>query len=248
MSQDISQKSWITVGLSAGLDAGRVMPVKLPHQDLAIWRQRSGQVNAVEDRCPHRGMRFSLGFVRGDRLACRYHGWEYDGTGACKNIPAHPSMDPPKTICAKTFDCQEDKGFIRICLDQDGVDSGNELAMLADDTLLPVRSIYVDAGMATVADWLMATGFPAFAPGDVAVRYEHDRPASDLVRITARLGDTQEVLLIALQMIDDHTTGLHVQAMHIGSKDNAADVKLHVSAWLTNLRWCLEDQYQKIPA
>jgi nitrite reductase/ring-hydroxylating ferredoxin subunit len=248
MSQDLLQKSWIAVGLSDGLDAGRVMPVKLPHQDLAIWRQQNGQVNAVEDRCPHRGMPFSMEFVRGDRLACRYHGWEYDGSEACKNIPAHPSMDPPKTICAKTFECQEDKGFMRICLDQDDAGINDELAMLDDDALLPVRSIYVDVAKATVAEWLMAAEFPTFESGDGAVCYEHDLAAHDFVRITAHSGDAQEMLLIVLQSIDDHTTGLHGQATNMESKDDVAELKLHVSAWLTNLRWCLENQNQKISA
>ena len=46
-----------------------------------------------EDRCPHRGMRLSMGFVRSDRIACLYHGWQYGTDGHCLYIPAHP-RDP----------------------------------------------------------------------------------------------------------------------------------------------------------
>lgn len=88
------------------------MPGRIDGQDLAIWRGASGQVHAWGDRCPHRGMRLSHGFVRGETLACIYHGWQYDADGGCAHIPAHPDLVPPKTICATTFACAEANGVI----------------------------------------------------------------------------------------------------------------------------------------
>lgn len=61
-------------------------------------------------------MRLSHGFVRGERLACIYHGWQYDADGTCSQIPAHPKLDPPKTICAQTFGCHEADGVIWVTL------------------------------------------------------------------------------------------------------------------------------------
>ena len=57
-------------------------------EQLAVWRDAQGQVNAIEDRCPHRGARLSLGWNLGDRLACWYHGIEVDGGGVVKSVPA----------------------------------------------------------------------------------------------------------------------------------------------------------------
>ena len=42
-----------------------------------MWRADDGTVNAWENRCPHRGVRLSVGTNLGDRLKCRYHGWTY---------------------------------------------------------------------------------------------------------------------------------------------------------------------------
>ena len=63
-----------------------------------MWRDSDGVAHVWEDRCPHRGMRLSLGFVRGDQIACLYHGWRYDAAGQCRYIPAHPQLTPPETI------------------------------------------------------------------------------------------------------------------------------------------------------
>lgn len=83
---------------------------------LAIWCSTAGVFHAWGDRCPHRGMRLSHGFVRGERLSCIYHGWTYDRDGGCVSIPAHPDLVPPKSICAKRYDCQVEGETIWVAL------------------------------------------------------------------------------------------------------------------------------------
>jgi phenylpropionate dioxygenase-like ring-hydroxylating dioxygenase large terminal subunit len=57
-------------------------------RNIAFWRDRAGQIQAIEDRCPHRGARLSLGWNLGERVACRYHGVEVDGAGKVVDVPA----------------------------------------------------------------------------------------------------------------------------------------------------------------
>ena len=64
----------VAVGLSKDLPNGRVMRAIVGEQDLVVWRSKSGVLSAWDNRCPHRGMRLSHGFVRGEALACVYHG------------------------------------------------------------------------------------------------------------------------------------------------------------------------------
>lgn len=92
------------------------MPGRVLGTDLAIWRAASGLVHVWGDRCPHRGMRLSHGFVRGETLSCIYHGWQYGHDGGCSHIPAHPALVPPKTICATTYACTEADGLIWVSL------------------------------------------------------------------------------------------------------------------------------------
>ncbi len=104
--------NWVANGLSQDLPAHGVMPGQWQGTDLAIWRAGSGRVSAWKDRCPHRGMRLSHGFVRGETLACIYHGWVYGTDGTCRHIPAHPAMQPPASIRAESFQVREQDGLI----------------------------------------------------------------------------------------------------------------------------------------
>ena len=103
---------WIATGLSQDLPKAVVMAGNWQGHDLAVWRSATGRLQAWNDRCPHRGMRLSHGFVRGETLACIYHGWVYGADGGCKHIPAHPALTPPATITVASFACVEQDGVI----------------------------------------------------------------------------------------------------------------------------------------
>ncbi|MCA1443926.1 Rieske 2Fe-2S domain-containing protein [Ensifer sp. IC4062] len=108
--------SWTPVALSADLPAGTVMPARTPVGPIALWRSQSGRAAASADRCPHRGMRLSHGFVRGEALSCIYHGWSYARAGNCLRIPAHPGLAPPETIRVPTHEVEECDGVIWVAV------------------------------------------------------------------------------------------------------------------------------------
>ncbi len=81
--------------------------------ELALWRADDGTPQAWANRCPHRGLRFTLGRVLNGRLSCAYHGWEYQANdGRCVGIPAHPQMPAPRNVCATTFQAVEADSMI----------------------------------------------------------------------------------------------------------------------------------------
>jgi vanillate O-demethylase monooxygenase subunit len=60
---------------------------------VVMYRTAAGQPVVLADHCAHRAMALSLGrVVRGDRLQCRYHGLEYDPTGACALVPSQDQV------------------------------------------------------------------------------------------------------------------------------------------------------------
>jgi nitrite reductase/ring-hydroxylating ferredoxin subunit len=80
------------------------METGLLGRDLAVWRGRSGTVNVWDNRCPHRGMRLTLGANLGDELRCAYHGYRFaDGSGLCTSVPAQPDRQPPRSLCASVY-------------------------------------------------------------------------------------------------------------------------------------------------
>lgn len=55
---------------------------------LVLFRAEGGRAAVLVDRCPHRNFPLSRGRVEGGEIACAYHGWRFDGSGACRAIPA----------------------------------------------------------------------------------------------------------------------------------------------------------------
>ena len=77
-------------------------------EDIIIFRNPDRTITALEDRCCHRNVNLSLGYVREERIVCGYHGWEYDKTGACVKIPSQlPGDKIPPTAKIKTYPVKE---------------------------------------------------------------------------------------------------------------------------------------------
>ena len=56
-------------------------------EPIAIVRPEQGDVYALEDRCAHRQVPLSKGTVKDCRVHCCYHGWSYDASGRCVDVP-----------------------------------------------------------------------------------------------------------------------------------------------------------------
>ncbi|HEY9857620.1 MAG TPA: aromatic ring-hydroxylating dioxygenase subunit alpha [Stenomitos sp.] len=79
---------WYLAGRSSEVKASRAHGVTIMETRLVLYRQASGEVVALRDRCPHLGASLALGRVKGDCLACPFHGWTFDSRGTCVDIPA----------------------------------------------------------------------------------------------------------------------------------------------------------------
>jgi nitrite reductase/ring-hydroxylating ferredoxin subunit len=205
---------WYPVALSGGVEVGTATGTRLLGREIALWRDAAGVAHAWKDRCPHRGMRLSFGFVRGDRLGCLYHGWEYDGAGRCRRIPAHPDLAVPDTIRATTFPCQERLGMIWVHAGP-GAAPPNPPAERGPVT--PVRSLHVDCPPETVLDRLAA---------------ERDRAV-----IAVPLDDMP--LLAAVQPVAERVTTLHLVIAGDPAAWRGAGQK-RAALWAEDLRRDLE--------
>ena len=146
---------WHPVALANDLQPGQSAGTRLFDRELCIWRDADGHPHAWEDRCPHRGMRLSFGFVRGDRIACLYHGWQYDTQGRCRFIPAHPQLDVPPQIRVATFPCIDRLGMVWIYSDLQ-IPPPPDLPVHPRD-VVPVRSLYIDCASSDTTQALAAT-------------------------------------------------------------------------------------------
>lgn len=99
----LEQTLWHPVMASAEL-ADLPIAVHLLGTELVLWKDKQGAAHAWADRCPHRGAKFSLGRVSGDRLECGYHGWQFSASGQCTLVPALPAFQPPASHCATVYE------------------------------------------------------------------------------------------------------------------------------------------------
>jgi vanillate O-demethylase monooxygenase subunit len=55
---------------------------------ILLYRDSTGAIVALEDRCCHRGAPLSAGRREGDCVRCMYHGLKFDSSGQCVEAPA----------------------------------------------------------------------------------------------------------------------------------------------------------------
>lgn len=79
---------WYMAFHSSFLKEGKLVGKEILGERIVFGRDSKGEVFALRDNCPHRGVPLSEGWFRKDTLQCCYHGWEFGTDGVCQNIPA----------------------------------------------------------------------------------------------------------------------------------------------------------------
>ncbi|MCP9808429.1 Rieske 2Fe-2S domain-containing protein [Cyanobium sp. HWJ4-Hawea] len=109
-------EQWYPVAYEVDLDPTRPTAFTLLDQDLVLWWDRHGDSwQAFADVCPHRLVPLSEGRINGrGELECPYHGWSFDGMGACTTIPQQrePAEVLPQRSCAKRFETRLAQGLL----------------------------------------------------------------------------------------------------------------------------------------
>lgn len=77
---------------------------------LVLFRNDSGQVGALEDRCAHRNMPLSSGCIKNGHIQCSYHGWAYNTQGELVELPTAPDNIPKVSIPA--YNTTEQDGYV----------------------------------------------------------------------------------------------------------------------------------------
>lgn len=105
---------WYPAALSHHVAEGRAKAVTLLGEEILLTRQ-DGRLYAVEDRCCHRGVRFSARpiFYTKDTLTCWYHNWTYDlETGKLFTILSEPDAPIIGKCGIKNYPVEERKGIV----------------------------------------------------------------------------------------------------------------------------------------
>ncbi len=102
---------WYAILSSDEVPANKPIAARRLGLDLVAWRS-AGQVALAVDRCPHRDVRLSPGRVVDGTIECPFHGFRYDGAGACTAVPAQPDRPIPGSLVLRTLPARDEHGFI----------------------------------------------------------------------------------------------------------------------------------------
>src|SRR6202158_1210295 len=111
------RRYWMPVLLSSELPQPDSDPirVRLLGEDLVAFRDTSGQVGLVAANCPHRGASLFFGRNEEAGLRCVYHGWKFDTSGQCIDMPNDPAESDFRTkVKAVAYPTAEYAGLIWI--------------------------------------------------------------------------------------------------------------------------------------
>lgn len=85
-----------------------------------LYRGTNAEPVALLDRCPHRNVPLSEGRVREDgQLECPYHGWCFDGSGRCTEIPGRV-LPLTTEYRVPRYSVRESQGFVWLCPSESG--------------------------------------------------------------------------------------------------------------------------------
>jgi phthalate 4,5-dioxygenase oxygenase subunit len=83
---------WLPALLAEELPEDDCPPVrvKLLSERLVAVRDSEGRYGLIDEFCAHRGVSLWFGRVEECGIRCPYHGWKYDVTGQCMEVPSEP--------------------------------------------------------------------------------------------------------------------------------------------------------------
>lgn len=98
----------VCLGAVEAIPPGEGRSFRVNGEVIAVFRERSGKLHAVENRCPHAGGPLAEGISGGCTVICPMHAWKFDlESGACLN-------DPSYTL--RTFPIREEGGALLIAV------------------------------------------------------------------------------------------------------------------------------------
>jgi phenylpropionate dioxygenase-like ring-hydroxylating dioxygenase large terminal subunit len=117
VNDPILLNDWHAVARSQDIQEGTMLQICLLGEDLVLWRWEN-RFHAMQDYCPHRGARLSLGWIENNTVVCPYHGLAFDSKGHCVRVPASPEQAVSTQFCIQTYQTRERYGLIWVSLGQ----------------------------------------------------------------------------------------------------------------------------------
>jgi 5,5'-dehydrodivanillate O-demethylase oxygenase subunit len=88
---DLLRRYWQPIAAAAEMRDRWTKRLRLFGEDLVLYRDRSGKLGLIAEFCPHRHASFANSIPVEDGIRCSYHGWKFDASGQCTELPNEPA-------------------------------------------------------------------------------------------------------------------------------------------------------------
>jgi nitrite reductase/ring-hydroxylating ferredoxin subunit len=153
---ELMRRYWIPAMYGWELEPdGQPQRVRLLGEDLLAWRDSNGTTAFTQEHCPHRGVSLYYGRNEECGLRCCYHGWKYDTTGQCIDMPNEPASSNFKTkVRILSYRTAEAGGLVWVYM---GPDQDNPPALPQFEwCLLPQSQVRHSHKLVYECNWMQA--------------------------------------------------------------------------------------------
>jgi 5,5'-dehydrodivanillate O-demethylase oxygenase subunit len=113
------RRFWQPLMRSKEILPGRARAAKILGEEFTVYRGEDGNPHVVAYRCAHRACPLTVGWVEGDSIRCRYHGWKFDASGRCIEKPNEDDGPTEHRIRIPIYPSREYAGLIFAYLGRD---------------------------------------------------------------------------------------------------------------------------------
>ncbi len=150
----LMRQYWVPACASSEIAVdGAPLRVMLLGEKLLAFRDSDGRVGVIDHRCPHRCASLFFGRNEAGGLRCVYHGWKFDVTGRCVDMPNVPDADRYRDrVHARAYPTMERAGAVWVYM---GDRATPPPPPAIEATLLPEAELRVTLTMRE-CNWLQA--------------------------------------------------------------------------------------------
>lgn len=92
--------AWYVAAWPNEVTADKLLARTICNRPMVLFRNAAGRVAALEDRCCHRQLPLSQGWMEGETVRCGYHGMRFDSSGVCVEVPGQAFVPPNAGVIA----------------------------------------------------------------------------------------------------------------------------------------------------
>src|SRR5215472_15260196 len=112
---ELFRRFWLPALLPSELPTPDCDPIRfrILGEDLVAFRDSKGTPGFIQNNCPHRGASLFFGRNEEAGIRCVYHGWKFDTSGTCVDMPNEPAeSDFRAKVTAVAYPCVERGGLV----------------------------------------------------------------------------------------------------------------------------------------